>query len=62
MFNILKQANPKLLQTDNGTEFYNNQFQQLMKKYKIRHYSTYSVLSIPYFFINLYIYMQQNNR
>ncbi|KAE9543738.1 hypothetical protein AGLY_002134 [Aphis glycines] len=27
MFNILKQANPKLLQTDNGTEFYNNQFQ-----------------------------------
>ncbi|KAE9529196.1 hypothetical protein AGLY_011992 [Aphis glycines] len=44
MFNILKQANPKLLQTDNGTEFYNNQFQQLMKKYKIRHYSTYSVI------------------
>ncbi|KAE9523013.1 hypothetical protein AGLY_016644 [Aphis glycines] len=44
MFNILKQANPKLLQTGNGTEFYNNQFQQLMKKNKIRHYSTYSVI------------------
>ncbi|KAE9522378.1 hypothetical protein AGLY_017209 [Aphis glycines] len=44
MFNILKQANPKLLQTDNGTEFYNNQFQQFMKKNKIRHYSTYSVI------------------
>ncbi|KAF0711243.1 TRPL translocation defect protein 14-like, partial [Aphis craccivora] len=29
---------------DNGTEFYNNQFQELMKKYKIRHYSTYSVI------------------
>lgn len=44
MLNILKQANPKLLQTDNGTEFYNNQFQDLMKKYKIKHYSSYSVI------------------
>ena len=44
MFNILKKANPKLLQTDNGTEFYNIQFQDLMKKYKIRHYSSYSVI------------------
>lgn len=44
MSNILKQANPKLLQTDNGTEFYNIEFQDLMKKYKIRHYSSYSVI------------------
>jgi len=44
MFNILKKANPKLLQTDNGTEFYNTKFQDLMKKYKIRHYSSYSVI------------------
>jgi len=33
MSNILKKANPKLLQTDNGTEFYSIQFQDLMKKY-----------------------------
>jgi len=44
MFNILKKAHPKLLQTDNGTEFYNNEFQDLMKKYKIKHYSSYSVI------------------
>jgi len=44
MFNVLKKANPKLLQTDNGTEFYNNQFQDLMKKYKIKHYSSFSVI------------------
>ncbi|KAE9522514.1 hypothetical protein AGLY_017107 [Aphis glycines] len=44
MFNILKKAHPKLLQTDNGTEFYNIQFQNLMKKYKIKHYSSYSVI------------------
>ena len=42
MFNILKTNNPKLLQTDNGTEFYNRPFQDLMKKYNIKHYSTYS--------------------
>jgi len=44
MVNILKKANPKFLQTDNGTEFYNTQFQDLMKKYKIKHYSSYSVI------------------
>jgi Integrase core domain len=33
---------PKNLQTDHGTEFYNKRFSQLMKKYKINHYSTYS--------------------
>lgn len=42
MSNILKQNKPKLLQTDNGTEFYNNQFQDIMRKYSIKHYSTYS--------------------
>lgn len=34
---------PKNLQTDLGTEFYNDVFKQLMRKYKINHYSTYSV-------------------
>lgn len=34
---------PKNLQTDLGKEFYNDSFKQLMKKYKINHYSTYSV-------------------
>jgi len=42
MLNILKKSHPTLLQTDNGTEFYNTQFQNLMKKYSIKHYSTYS--------------------
>ena len=42
MLNILKINQPKLLQTDNGTEFYNKQFKDLMKKYNIKHYSTYS--------------------
>ncbi|KAF0706347.1 Integrase catalytic domain-containing protein [Aphis craccivora] len=39
---ILKKNQPKLLQTDNRTEFYNNTFQSIMKKYHIKHYSTYS--------------------
>lgn len=34
---------PKNLQTDFGKEFYNESFKRLMKKYKINHYSTYSV-------------------
>ena len=33
---------PKNLQTDKGTEFYNNQFQKLMETYHINHYSTFS--------------------
>lgn len=33
---------PKHLQTDMGTEFYNDIFQKLMKAYSINHYSTYS--------------------
>ena len=35
---------PKNLQTDRGKEFYNDTFKNLMKKYKINHYSTYSNL------------------
>jgi hypothetical protein len=42
MINILQINHPKFLQTYNGTEFYNKQFQNLMKKYIIKHYSTYS--------------------
>jgi hypothetical protein len=40
MLNILKINHPKFLQTDNGTEFYNIQFQNLMRKYNIKHNST----------------------
>ena len=35
---------PENLQTDNGKEFYNKEFQQLMKKYGVNHYSTFSIL------------------
>lgn len=34
----------KNLQSDNGKEFYNKHFAELMKKYNINHYSTYSKL------------------
>lgn len=34
---------PKNLQTDMGKEFYNAKFKKLMEKFKINHYSTYSV-------------------
>lgn len=34
---------PKNLQTDLGTEFYNNQMKILLNKHKINHYSTFSV-------------------
>lgn len=33
---------PKNMQTDHGKEFYNHEFQNLMEKLKINHYSTYS--------------------
>lgn len=33
---------PKNLQTDMGTEFYNNVFKKEIEKYRINHYSTYS--------------------
>lgn len=35
---------PKNLQTDDGKEFFNNQFNRLMQTNQINHYSTYSVL------------------
>lgn len=34
---------PKNLQTDQGTEFFNRKFQNLMNKYNINHYNTYSI-------------------
>lgn len=41
---ILKSSRkPHNLQTDQGTEFYNSQFQKLMKKHNINHYSTFSI-------------------
>ena len=42
--NVLKNAkySPKNLQTDNGTEFYNRNFSELMRRYNINHYSTFS--------------------
>ena len=44
MKSIIEEASyaPKNLQSDQGKEFYNSNFQALMKKYKINHYSTYS--------------------
>lgn len=35
MLNIFKKNYPKLLQIDDGTEFYNKQFKDLLKKYNI---------------------------
>ncbi|KAL7296467.1 hypothetical protein TKK_0010473 [Trichogramma kaykai] len=43
MLSILKSGeHPQNLHTDNGKEFYNSTFKQLMKKFKIHHYSTFS--------------------
>lgn len=42
MEKIIKEQTPKNLQTDQGKEFFNVEFQNLMKKYSINHYSTYS--------------------
>jgi hypothetical protein len=39
---LLKQRHPKLLWVDQGSEFYNKNFKELAKKYKIEIYSTYS--------------------
>jgi hypothetical protein len=44
MNQILIKHSPTHLQTDNGKEFYNNNFQNLMKRYNINHYSTYTSL------------------
>lgn len=35
---------PKNLQTDSGTEFYNQHFAKLMKQFSVNHYSTYSTV------------------
>ena len=45
MDKILKIAHPNTpnnLQTDQGKEFFNSQFYQLMKKFNINHYSSFS--------------------
>lgn len=42
MSKILSDHTPKLLQVDNGKEFYNKMFDALMKKYSIKKYSTFS--------------------
>lgn len=34
---------PRNLQTDQGKEFYNSHFKKLMQRYKINHYSTFSI-------------------
>ncbi|CAK1580905.1 unnamed protein product [Parnassius mnemosyne] len=39
---LLKTRKPKNLQTDNGTEFYNDKFKKNMNSYNINHYSTFS--------------------
>ncbi|XP_067211747.1 uncharacterized protein [Linepithema humile] len=41
---IFRERIPKNLQTDHGKEFYNRDFQNLVKKHGINHYSTYSVM------------------
>ena len=41
MLTIINKVRPKLLQTDNGTELYNTKFKDLMRKYNIKHISTY---------------------
>lgn len=42
MLKIIHKRSPKLLQLDNGKEFYNSLFDSLMKKYNIKKYSVYS--------------------
>lgn len=42
MFKILSTRSPKLLQIDNGKEFYNTSFDSLLSKYNVKKYSTYS--------------------
>lgn len=45
MESVLRQGRvPSNLQTDKGKEFYNTNFQNLMTRYSINHYSTYSNL------------------
>lgn len=42
MQKVLDEQVPKNLHTDLGKEFYNKHFQELMKKYNINHYSTFT--------------------
>lgn len=42
MLNVFKTEKVKNLQTDNGTEYYNKYFKQLVKKYNVNHYSVFS--------------------
>lgn len=45
MSKLLESGNvPKNIHSDQGKEFYNAEFQQLMKRYCINHYSTYSIM------------------
>lgn len=44
MKQILIKQSPKHLQTDNGKEFYNVHFGNLMKKHAVNHYSTFTTL------------------
>ncbi|KAF0712580.1 putative transposon-derived protein F54H12.3 [Aphis craccivora] len=44
MSKILIDGAPKLLQLDNGKEFYNTNFDNLMAKYNIHKYSTFSIV------------------
>jgi hypothetical protein len=44
MSTILLKRTPKLLQLDNGKEFYNSTFDALMVKHNIHKYSTYSIM------------------
>ena len=44
MSKILAVRSPKLLQVDNGKEFYNKTFEALIKKYNVKKYSTYSTV------------------
>lgn len=37
---------PSNIQSDNGTEFYNSHFKQLMRKFNMNHYSTFSVINV----------------
>eukprot|EP00733_Pompholyxophrys_punicea_P000226 Pompholyxophrys_punicea_v1_NODE_44_length_4495_cov_238.718243.p2 type:complete len:361 gc:universal NODE_44_length_4495_cov_238.718243:2878-3960(+) len=39
---IIKEAHPKLLQVDMGSEFYNQVFQKMLKKYDVKMYSSHS--------------------
>lgn len=41
---LLQPRKPKNLQSDNGREFYNAQFKNLITKHGINHYSTYSTM------------------